>query len=71
MAERIVVVGGNAAGMTAASRAKRLDPALRITILESGRFISYSICGLPYALTGEVGRHEDLVAFTPQSLQEE
>ena len=71
MAERILVVGGNAAGMTAASRAKRLDPALRITILESGRFISYSICGLPYALTGEVGRHEDLVAFTPQALKEE
>ncbi len=71
MAERILVVGGNAAGMTAASRAKRLDPALRITVLESSRFISYSICGLPYALTGEVKSHQDLVAFTPQSLKEE
>lgn len=67
---RIVVIGGNAAGMTAAGRAKRLDPSLRITVLEAGRFISYSICGVPYVVTGEVARHDDLLAFTPETLLE-
>ena len=67
MSDRILVVGGNAAGMTAASRAKRLDPSLSITILEAGTRIAYSICGLPFAIEGRVG-FEDLVLFTPESL---
>ena len=57
--------------MTAASRARRLDPELDILILEASRFISYSICGLPYYVAQVVGRHSDLVQFTPESLQEE
>lgn len=68
MPERIVVIGGNAAGMTAASRAKRLDPTLEITVLEASPFISYSICGLPYYLYGLVERHEELISFTPEEL---
>ncbi len=71
MRERVVVIGGNAAGMTAASRAKRLDPTLDITILEGSRFISYSICGLPYFLSGTVDRHEQLIGFTPEKLSRE
>ena len=71
MSEQIVVVGGNAAGMTAASRAGRLNPDLDIRILEASRFISYSICGLPYYVAQLVGRHSDLVQFTPRTLQEE
>jgi NADPH-dependent 2,4-dienoyl-CoA reductase/sulfur reductase-like enzyme len=70
MGDRILVVGGNAAGMTAASRAKRLDPSLSVTILESGPRIAYSICGLPFALAGRV-RFEDLVLFTPETLRNE
>lgn len=70
MAERILVVGGNAAGMTAASRAKRLDPSLSVTILEAGPRIAYSICGLPFAVEGRVD-FEDLVLFTPESLANE
>ena len=57
--------------MTAASRARRLDPELDILILEASRFISYSICGLPYYVAQVVGRHSDLVQFTPESLREE
>ena len=57
--------------MAAASRARRLDPELDILILEASRFISYSICGLPYYVARVVGRHSDLVQFTPESLQEE
>ena len=71
MSEHHVIIGGNAAGMTAASRARRLDPSLTITILESSRHISYSICGLPYCLGGTVSRFEDLILFTPESLLNE
>jgi NADPH-dependent 2,4-dienoyl-CoA reductase/sulfur reductase-like enzyme len=71
MTARVVVVGGNAAGMTAASRAKRLDPSLSVEILEAGPRIAYSICGLPFAVSGRVPDLEDLVLFTPESLQNE
>ena len=70
MADRILVVGGNAAGMTAASRAKRLDPSLSVAILEGGPRIAYSICGLPFALAGRVS-FSDLVLFTPETLRNE
>ena len=71
MSERHLIVGGNAAGMTAASRAKRLAPSLDVTVIEASQHISYSICGLPYWLGGRVPRFEDLVYFTPESLQNE
>jgi len=71
MGEHHLVIGGNAAGMTAASRAKRLSPSLAVTVLEASRHISYSICGLPYWLSGRVPRFDDLVYFTPESLQNE
>lgn len=69
MGERIVVIGGNAAGMTAASRAKRLDPDLDITLLELSHFISYSICGLPYYVSRIVSSHDDLISFTAETLE--
>ena len=67
---RIVIIGGNAAGMTAASRAKRLDPRLDVTILEKGPLISYSTCGIPYFMADEV-RSDDLVTFTPARLRQQ
>ena len=71
MAEHHLVIGGNAAGMTAASRAKRLCPSLSITVLEASHYISYSICGLPYWLGGRVSRFDDLLYFSPERLQNE
>lgn len=71
MSERVVVVGGNAAGLTAASRAKRVDPSLSILVLEAGARIAYSICGLPFCLGGRVARIDDLVIFTPERLANE
>ena len=71
MSERHLVIGGNAAGMTAASRAKRLSPSLSITVIEASRYISYSICGLPYWLGGRVLRFGDLLYFSPERLQNE
>ena len=69
MSEQHLVIGGNAAGMTAGSRAKRLSPSISVTLVESSRHISYSICGLPYCLGGVVPRFEDLIYFTPESLR--
>jgi NADPH-dependent 2,4-dienoyl-CoA reductase/sulfur reductase-like enzyme len=68
--EQIVIVGGNAAGLTAASRARRLDPRLEITVLEKGPHVSYSTCGVPYYVAGDV-RSEDLISFTPARLKSE
>ncbi len=70
MTDRILVVGGNAAGMTAASRAKRLDPSLSVAILEAGPRIAYSICGLPFAVAG-LSSFEALELFTPETLKNE
>ena len=67
---RIVIIGGNAAGMSAASRAKRLDPRLDVTVLEKSGFISYSTCGIPYFMADEVSS-DDLVTFTPARLKQE
>ena len=69
--DRILVIGGNAAGMTAASRAKRLNPSLEVTVVEAGSRIAYSICGLPYYLSGLVSDLSDLQLFTPDSLMSE
>ena len=66
MAERLVVVGGDAGGMAAASQARRRRPDLEIVALEKGRWTSYSACGIPYLVAGDVGRLDDLVTRDPQ-----
>lgn len=64
---RLVVIGGDAAGMSAASQARRRAPAdqLEIVAFERGPRTSYAACGLPYLLAGDVARASDLVARTP------
>lgn len=66
--ERLVVIGGDAAGMSAASQARRLKgPAeLEITAFERGHFTSYSACGIPYWVGGQVAERDDLIARTPE-----
>ena len=71
MVERLVVVGGDAGGMAAACQARRLQPYLEIVVLEKGAWTSYSACGIPYLVGGEVDRLEDLVVRTPQQHREE
>ncbi|NHC46620.1 FAD-dependent oxidoreductase [Motilibacter aurantiacus] len=65
MGTRVVVVGGDAAGMSAAAQAKRLDPELDVVVLERGRHTSYSACGIPYWVAGDVDDVAQLVARTP------
>ncbi len=62
-AETIVVVGGGPAGMTAASRIKRLRPEARVVVFEKSRYVSYAACGIPYYLGGMVESIEKLVHY--------
>jgi NADPH-dependent 2,4-dienoyl-CoA reductase/sulfur reductase-like enzyme len=64
--ERLVVIGGVAAGMSAAARARRTDPDLEIVAFEKTGYVSYGSCGLPYYIAGIVGDADDLVARTPE-----
>src|SRR5512143_2711878 len=67
MTERVVVVGGDAAGMSAASQAKRLrGDDLEVVALERGHHASYSACGIPYWVGGDVESVEKLVSRTPE-----
>jgi NADPH-dependent 2,4-dienoyl-CoA reductase/sulfur reductase-like enzyme len=64
--QRLVVVGGDAAGMSAASQAKRMrKDDLEVVALERGHYTSYSACGIPYWVGGEVDG-DRLVARTPE-----
>jgi NADPH-dependent 2,4-dienoyl-CoA reductase/sulfur reductase-like enzyme len=66
--ERLVVIGGDAAGMSAASQARRLrgPDELEIVAFERGHFTSYSACGIPYWVGGAVAERDELVARTPE-----
>ncbi|GHJ14559.1 MULTISPECIES: FAD-dependent oxidoreductase [unclassified Micromonospora] len=73
MAERMIVVGGDAAGMSAASQARRRrDRAdLEIVAFERGHFTSYSACGIPYWVSGLVPERDQLVARTPAAFRDD
>ena len=65
-AERLIVIGGVAAGLSAASQARRVDPRLEIWVYERGPDISYSACGLPYLLSGRAGSADALRVYSPE-----
>ena len=71
MKKRLVVIGGNAAGMSAASKARRETPDLEIIVLEKSAWASYGACGLPYYLKGDIKDLEDLVAISPEVFRKE
>ncbi|MET9677185.1 FAD-dependent oxidoreductase [Streptomyces sp. NPDC006482] len=68
MSERLIVIGGDAAGMSAASQARRLRSAgeLEIVAFERGHFSSYSACGIPYWVGGDVATRGELIARSPE-----
>src|SRR5688500_4545372 len=72
MAERLVVIGGDAGGMTAASQARRWRGAddLEIVAFERGDYTSYSACGIPYFLGGVVEDFDSLIVRTPKEFLE-
>ncbi|MGH9115212.1 MAG: FAD-dependent oxidoreductase, partial [Acidimicrobiales bacterium] len=69
MGDRLLVVGGDAAGMAAAAQARRRDAKLEIVVMEKGRWTSYSACGIPYLVAGTVHRLDDLIARTPEEFR--
>lgn len=68
MARRVIIVGGVAGGMSAATRLRRNDENLEILVLERGEHVSFANCGLPYHLGGVIPEREALLLQTPQSL---
>ncbi len=71
MSETFVIVGGDAAGMSAASKAKRERPDMDVIVFEKGEWVSYAACGMPYYVKGDVDDLDDLVAVTPEEFVEE
>jgi NADPH-dependent 2,4-dienoyl-CoA reductase/sulfur reductase-like enzyme len=69
MGERLLVIGGDAAGMAGAAQVRRRAPALEIVALEKGTRTSYSACGIPYLVSGAVHDIEDLVARSPDDFR--
>jgi len=67
----IVVIGGDAAGMSAASKFKREQPERDVLVFERGEYVSYAACGMPYYVKGEVDSLDDLVTVTPTAFVEE
>ncbi|MEU4716713.1 FAD-dependent oxidoreductase [Micromonospora purpureochromogenes] len=73
MAQRLIVIGGDAAGMAAASQARRRRGRndLEILAFERGHFTSYSACGIPYWISGTVEERDDLIVRSPATFREE
>lgn len=67
--KRILVIGGVAAGLKAAAKARRCDPEAQITVVERGELISYGACGLPYFVGGEVETVRQLMSSPAGTLR--
>jgi NADPH-dependent 2,4-dienoyl-CoA reductase/sulfur reductase-like enzyme/rhodanese-related sulfurtransferase len=65
---KIVIIGGVAGGMSAATRMRRLDAEAEITVIEKSGHVSYANCGLPYYVGGVIEEEEALLLQTPASL---
>ncbi|WP_175419735.1 FAD-dependent oxidoreductase [Marinitoga sp. 1154] len=66
----VVILGGVAAGTSAAATAKRINKNLKIAIFQKEPYISYGGCGLPYVISGDVESAESVIALTPEKFKE-
>lgn len=69
--EKILIIGGVAAGATAAAKARRISAEAQITILESGPDISFANCGLPYYIGGDIKGRSKLILQSPESFNDQ
>lgn len=69
--EKILIVGGVAAGATAAAKVRRLSPTAEITLFEAGPDISFANCGLPYYIGGDIKSRSKLILQSPESFDEQ
>ena len=67
---RLLVIGGSDAGIAAALRARELDPSVEVTVVVADAFPNFSICGLPYYLSGDVGDGRELAHRTTTDLEQ-
>jgi NADPH-dependent 2,4-dienoyl-CoA reductase/sulfur reductase-like enzyme/rhodanese-related sulfurtransferase len=65
---KVVIIGGVAGGMSAATRLRRLDNDAEITVIEKSGYVSYANCGLPYYVGGVIEEENNLLLQTPESL---
>jgi len=68
MSKRIVIIGGVAAGASAATKARRTSEDVQITLIEAGPYVSFANCGLPYYVGGEIADRDDLFVVSPEML---
>lgn len=71
MKEKLVVIGGVAAGPKAAAKAKRCNPDLEVVIYQEEGAVSYGGCGLPYYISGKIRERKQLLARTKEQFAEE
>jgi NADPH-dependent 2,4-dienoyl-CoA reductase/sulfur reductase-like enzyme/rhodanese-related sulfurtransferase len=65
---KVIIIGGVAAGMSAAARLRRLDESAQITVYEMSEHVSYANCGLPYFVSDVISRRDNLLLQTPDAL---
>jgi len=71
MPEKLIIIGGVAAGMSAAAKARRTNRDLEIVVYEMSGYISYGACGFPYFIKGDIPHIEDLIVRTPEQMAEQ
>ena len=70
MNKKYVVIGGDAAGMSAASKIRRMQPDSKLVVFEKGRHISFAACGIPYWISGVIDDGSKLQVLTPKIAKE-
>ncbi|MFX1505874.1 MAG: FAD-dependent oxidoreductase [Promethearchaeota archaeon] len=68
--KKIVIIGGNPAGLSAASAIRRTHPNWEINVYEKDQYISYGSCGIPYYVADEVKNLDDLITLTKEKLEQ-
>src|SRR5690349_19630554 len=71
MMDRLVIIGGDAAGMTAASKVRREQPEREIIVFEKSTYTSYSACGIPYFISEVVPSYQELIVRSPETFRNE
>ncbi|WP_417357073.1 FAD-dependent oxidoreductase [Flavobacterium sp.] len=66
---KLVVIGGDAAGMTAASKVRREQPDREIIVFEKSDYTSYSACGIPYFISEKVKTYQELIVRDPETFR--
>ncbi len=68
---KIIVIGGTAAGTSAAAKAARINPAAEIILFEKSDTVSYGVCEIPFLIGGDITDENKLIVFSPQKLSQE